>query len=191
TPYRHPEPPVTAADPLPRPGREQNERKDPDRKRAGQGGGAGPAAPDQFAGRLRAALHGILPLLRGGRRIHPDLTPSRLTALAELHTAERPLRISELAARTGIALSTASRMVDLLAASGWIDRHPDPADQRASLISLSEEGDTLLRTVRRETESALCHAILRLDPVRREQLRQALPVLEALARQARHPEPPR
>ncbi|WP_235092675.1 MarR family transcriptional regulator [Streptomyces sp. A1-5] len=89
-----------------------------------------PPAPDQpedpaeLAGRLRQVLQQLVPLLRG-QSPHPDLTPSRLAALAEL-AAHGPLRIGELAARMNITLSTTSRMVDLLDGSGWITRPPRP-----------------------------------------------------------------
>lgn len=79
-----------------------------------------------------------------------------------------------------IALSTTSRMVDLLDNSGWIARRPDPADQRASLISLNDDGLALLRTVRRETTGLLSERIAQLDPDRQQLLYEALPALEEL-----------
>lgn len=141
-------------------------------------------ADAELAGRLRMALQYLVPLLRSNRRTHPDLTPTRQAALGVLDDAG-PLRIGELATRMGISLSTTSRMVDLLAADEWIDRSPDPTDQRASLISLSAEGRSVLHTARRETTSALCHEISRLDDTSRRLLREALPALEALGRQTR------
>ncbi|WP_329180309.1 MarR family transcriptional regulator [Streptomyces decoyicus] len=136
------------------------------------------AEPAELAGRLRAVIQQLLPLLRGLSR-HRDLTPSRTAALAAL-AAHGPLRVSELAARMNIALSTTSRMVDLLDNSGWIARRPDPADQRASLISLNDDGLALLRTVRRETTGLLSERIAQLDPDRQQLLYEALPALEEL-----------
>ncbi|GGZ70967.1 MarR family winged helix-turn-helix transcriptional regulator [Streptomyces subrutilus] len=151
-----------------------------------------PGAPDavELAERLRGAIQALVPLVRG-HTAHPDLTPSRLTALGVLDAAGRPLRIGELASRTGIALSTASRMVDLLADSGWIDRQPDPADQRACLIGLSAAGRAVLGAARRETTGALARKIARLDPDQRGVLRRALPALEALSRPGGEPAPDR
>ncbi|MEU5976892.1 MarR family transcriptional regulator [Streptomyces sp. NPDC047315] len=146
-----------------------------------------PVTDAEAAGRLRAALQHLAPVLRGDQRTHPDLTPSRLAALGVL-AEHSPLRIGELAARMGISLSTTSRMVDLLAASGWIDRRSDPADQRASLIGLSADGSAVLHAARRDTTSALCRAITRLPPDARRRLREALPALESLGRpRAEHP----
>ncbi|MFE2228587.1 MarR family winged helix-turn-helix transcriptional regulator [Streptomyces kronopolitis] len=137
-----------------------------------------PAEPAELAGRLRAVVQQLLPLLRGQQQ-NRDLTPSRTAALAAL-AAHGPLRISELAARMNIALSTTSRMVDLLDGHGWLARRPDPADQRASLISLSDEGLALLHEVRRETTGLLAERIGRLPPDRQRLLRDALPALEEL-----------
>ncbi|MEI5131091.1 MarR family transcriptional regulator [Streptomyces libani] len=134
--------------------------------------------PAELAGRLRAVLQQLLPLIRG-RSPHRDLTPSRTAALAAL-AAHGPLRIGELAARMHIALSTTSRMVDLLDTCGWIARRPDPADQRASLISLNDDGLALLRAVRRETTGLLAERIGRLAPDRQRLLYDALPALEEM-----------
>lgn len=137
-----------------------------------------PAEPAELAGRLRGVVQQLLPLLRGQQQ-NRDLTPSRTAALAAL-AAHGPLRISELAARMNIALSTTSRMVDLLDGHGWLARRPDPADQRASLISLSDEGLALLHAVRRETTGLLAERIGGLEPDRQRLLRDALPALEEL-----------
>ncbi|MCB5908871.1 MarR family winged helix-turn-helix transcriptional regulator [Streptomyces pinistramenti] len=148
-----------------------------------------PAEPAEAAGRLRAAVLRLLPALRG-HSAHRDLTPSRLAALAVLDT-HAPLRISELAARMDIALSTTSRMADLLDACGWIARRPDPEDQRASLLSLSPAGQTLLHSVRCETTSRLAQEIARLTPDRQRLLYDALPALEDLTERMPSAQQPR
>ncbi|MEU9335504.1 MarR family winged helix-turn-helix transcriptional regulator [Streptomyces sp. NPDC048290] len=146
--------------------------------------GAECASDAELAGRLRMAIQHLGPLLRGGQRTDPGLTPSRLAALSVLDEVS-PVRIGELAARTGITLSTASRMVDLLVAAGWVGRAPDPKDQRASLLSLTGAGRSVLRAARTEITGALAREIALLDEGPRGLLREALPALEALARQAR------
>ncbi|MFI9048606.1 MarR family winged helix-turn-helix transcriptional regulator [Streptomyces sp. NPDC053427] len=151
--------------------------------------GVAPEAPQsaELAGRLRAAIQYLLPLLRR-QSVHGDLTPSRLTALAVL-SSHGPLRISDLAARMNIALSTTSRMVDLLDGCGWIARRPDPDDQRASLISLNDDGSALLTSVRQETTGILATEIAGLAPERQRLLHDALPALEELAERAQRPRP--
>ncbi|NUH35990.1 MarR family transcriptional regulator [Streptomyces samsunensis] len=143
---------------------------------------ARPAVPEpaELAERLRIAIQDLLPALRGARGEHGDLTPSRQAALGALAT-QGPMRISALATRLGIALPTTSRMVDLLDASGWIERTPDPEDRRASLIALTDPGRELLRTVRREAATRLAARIEKLSPEERRTLYAALPALESLA----------
>lgn len=141
-----------------------------------------PAVPEsgELAERLRTALQHLLPGLRGTRGEHGDLTPSRQAALGALDT-HGPMRISALATRLGIALPTTSRMVDLLDASGWIERTPDPEDRRASLIALTDPGRQLLHTVRHETAARLAARIETLSPEEQRALYTALPALESLA----------
>ncbi|MDX3850473.1 MarR family transcriptional regulator [Streptomyces sp. AK02-01A] len=140
---------------------------------------AGATEPTQLAGRLRTAIQHLVPVLRD-QSAQRDLTPSRRAAMATL-AAHGPLRVSDLAARMGITVSTASRMVDLLDGSGWIERGPDPLDQRASLIRLNETGRALLDSLRREATRLLAERINRLTEAQRHSLGAALPALEALS----------
>ncbi|MFV0525426.1 MAG: MarR family winged helix-turn-helix transcriptional regulator [Acidimicrobiales bacterium] len=54
-----------------------------------------------------------------------------------------PSRMSRLAEVTGVDISTASRSVGRLVAAGYVERRPDPSDGRASLHSLSDEGEAV------------------------------------------------
>ncbi|MFF1359145.1 MarR family winged helix-turn-helix transcriptional regulator [Streptomyces sp. NPDC058297] len=139
----------------------------------------GPAQAAETAERLRAAIQQLLPELRA-QSTRSQLTPSRLAALAAL-SAHGPLRISDLATRMGIALSTISRMTDLLDGFGWIERKADPKDQRATLIALNETGQALLDTTRRQASARLAERIDQLTPEQQQSLYEALPALEALS----------
>ncbi|MFD7184586.1 MarR family winged helix-turn-helix transcriptional regulator [Streptomyces sp. NPDC056637] len=141
----------------------------------------------QLAERLRAAIQQLLPELRT-HGMQSQLTPSRMAALAAL-SAHGPLRISDLATRMGIALSTVSRMVDLLDGFGWIEREADPNDQRATLIALNDTGRALLDSTRRQAATRLAERIDQLTADHQHSLRDALPALEALSAQ-RPAEPP-
>ncbi|MEU3187796.1 MarR family transcriptional regulator [Streptomyces sp. NPDC006923] len=147
----------------------------------------GAAAPADLADRLRTAIQHLVPVLRE-QSVQRDLTPSRRAAMAML-AAHGPLRVSDLAARMGITVSTASRMVDLLDGSGWIARGPDPLDQRASLITLNETGRGLLDSMRREATRLLAGRIDRLTEAQRRSLVAALPALEALSERDAPPGP--
>jgi DNA-binding MarR family transcriptional regulator len=116
----------------------------------------------------------------GGRA---DLTPTRLTALAVMASAA-PMRIGGLASRLGVQVSTMSRIVDILVASGWVERRPDEADHRACVIGITDAGAALIDTVRQDTATRLAACVARLDPADLAVLEAALPVLESLAQQA-------
>ena len=131
------------------------------------------------AGRLRVAVHRLAHVLRA-QSLHDGLTPTRLSALV-LIEGDGPLRLSDLAVALGSALSSTSRLADLLVEAGWVHRRRDLTDQRASLLELSPAGDALLAALRRDTTTRLATEIAVLSRDQFEALNSALPVLENLA----------
>lgn len=111
-----------------------------------------------------------------------ELTPTRLTALAVMNSAG-PMRMGSLAGRLGVQVSTMSRIVDVLVASGWAERRPDEADARACVIGITGAGVELIDRVRRTGETRLAECVAGLDAADLEVLRAALPILEELAQQ--------
>lgn len=71
--------------------------------------------------------------------VHPDLQSSSYLMLGHL-LDQGPLRASELCAVFDIDKGAISRQVQHLVDLGLVDRTPDPADGRATLISVSDEG---------------------------------------------------
>jgi DNA-binding MarR family transcriptional regulator len=136
--------------------------------------------PD-LPGRLGVAVQMLAHAGKVGGRA--DLTPTRLTALAIMASAG-PMRMGALAARLGVQVSTMSRIVDILVASGWAERRPDEADHRACVIGITDAGSTLIDSVRQDNASRLADCVTRLDPADLAVLEAALPVLESLAQQA-------
>jgi DNA-binding MarR family transcriptional regulator len=112
-----------------------------------------------------------------------ELTPTRITALAVMRSAG-PMRMGNLASRLGVQVSTMSRIVDVLVASGWAERRPDEADHRACVIGITDSGADVISSVRRSHTTRLADYISRLDPADLAALQAALPVLEELAYQA-------
>jgi DNA-binding MarR family transcriptional regulator len=55
-------------------------------------------------------------------------------------SAERTLRMSELAGLANGSLSRLSRVVDRLEKRGWVSRRPDPDDGRYTLATLTDTG---------------------------------------------------
>ena len=77
-----------------------------------------------------------------------------------------------------------SRIVDILVASGWVEREPDEADHRACVIGITDAGSALIDTVRQDNASRLAECVTRLDTADLAVLEAALPILESLAHQA-------
>ena len=104
-------------------------------------------------------------------------------AMSALHTlnADGPLRPSDLAAREGIRPPTLTRILSVLEDGGYVARTPDPADRRASLITVTERGTSTLLATRSARAGHLARHIAELTEEQRRILAQALPVLETLA----------
>lgn len=86
------------------------------------------------------------------RAVHPELEPAAYGLLVRLEEAE-PERATDLAAYFGVGKATMSRQLRALEELGLVAREPDPADGRAYLMRLTEEGRerfARVRSARRE-----------------------------------------
>ncbi len=61
-----------------------------------------------------------------------------------LVAAEGETRMSVLATRLGVTLSTVSGLVERLVEAGCLSRHDDPSDRRQVVVSLTPEGEALI-----------------------------------------------
>src|SRR4029079_12857775 len=100
------------------------------------------------AARLRLAVR------RNARKPRQDahgegaaLTPPAASALAAVER-HGPLTPSELAEIERVKRPTATRTLRVLVEAGLVDRAPDPADGRTSLVSVHGPGPESLRRVR-------------------------------------------
>jgi DNA-binding MarR family transcriptional regulator len=84
----------------------------------------------------RALVDGISAGVRA--RGFDDVRPAHGFAFARL--AAGGANISQLAEHLDVTRQAAAQLVDELAAKGYVERHPDPADARARLITLTEKG---------------------------------------------------
>lgn len=104
----------------------------------------------------------IFLLMQAGRRLstrHPeDLVDPSCFPLAKQLMGDGALRLSDLAATIGLDASTVSRQIKQLEDRGIIERTPDPADGRASLVRLSREG-------RRTMQAAFARRFARIQAV--------------------------
>ncbi|MET8631358.1 MarR family winged helix-turn-helix transcriptional regulator [Streptomyces sp. NPDC004096] len=81
------------------------------------------------------------------REVHPDLEPAAYGLLVRLEEYGRQ-RATELAAYIGVGKATMSRQLRALEELGLVAREPDPADGRAWLVHLTEEGRGRVGNVR-------------------------------------------
>jgi len=77
------------------------------------------------------------------------LTIARYDVLANLETAGGRLGLTELAAAIVLSPSGLSKLLDRMAASGLVQREPDPDDARSSFAQITPRGLALVDEARR------------------------------------------
>lgn len=86
------------------------------------------------------------------------------------HLADGPMRASQLVDRCGVSKQAVSQQLSHLERAGYVSLRPDPTDQRARLVALSEEGrraQCVVARLFREIEADWAAAYGDLDDVRR------------------------
>ncbi|WP_407660929.1 MarR family transcriptional regulator [Kitasatospora purpeofusca] len=136
-------------------------------------------APDAIA----SALYGLA--TRAVRRLPRDMS---LTSAATLATLDRtgPRRITDLAAAEGVTQPAMTVLVRVLEESGLVERKGDPSDKRVTLVCLTEDGASYVRTRRRAGVDAYARLIDELTGDEVEALAAALPALRHLAELESH-----
>ncbi|MGW0772643.1 MarR family winged helix-turn-helix transcriptional regulator [Streptomyces sp. NPDC002835] len=81
------------------------------------------------------------------REVHPELEPAAYGLFVRLEETGQQ-RATELAGYFGVGKATMSRQLRALEDLGLVTREPDPADGRASLVRLTDEGVARFRHVR-------------------------------------------
>lgn len=120
-------------------------------------------------------------LSRALRRAEPsELGPGSVAALGTV-CREGPIRPGDLALREGVTPSTMTRIVALLENNGYLAREGDPADRRAYLVRITEDGKAFLTRLAGVRSKALQAQLDLLSPEERAAIDAALPVLETLA----------
>src|ERR687893_115252 len=73
-----------------------------------------------------------------------DIEPWEFDVLAALRRAGTPYELSpgRLLRETLVTSGTMTNRVDRLAARGYVERYPDPADRRGVIVRLTAEGRT-------------------------------------------------
>jgi len=134
----------------------------------------------EIAAALRVSV-GLL--LRRLRQVRPDdeLTLPESSALARLDRTG-PATPGELARVEQISPQSMGATLTALEARGLIERHPDPADGRRVVLSVTSLGLKLLRNKRGARTEQLAQALSAgFTPAELRQLAAAAPLLERLA----------
>jgi DNA-binding MarR family transcriptional regulator len=130
--------------------------------------------PD-LAGRLR------LVIARTARRLRQEagteLSPSLTAALATIDR-HGPVTPSEVALRERIQRPTVTRLIARLEDAGLVQRTPDPADRRSSLLAITPAGHELIEELRTRKAAYLARRLEQLDPEERATLERAAAILE-------------
>ena len=88
-------------------------------------------------------------------RILPSECPAGSAAVLTLLGRHGAMRMSRLAELLAVDMSVTSRHVAHVAARGWIERSPDPADRRSRILRLSPPGQEQLDELSRRTSHLL------------------------------------
>jgi DNA-binding MarR family transcriptional regulator len=113
------------------------------------------------------------------REMEPwGIAPSQFRAVQVLMT-HGEMRLSTLAEHLRIAPRSATEVVDELQQRGFVDRLPDPADRRATLVALTDQGRTTGAGVRDARAAASERLFAVLDESDRAELARILRKLAA------------
>ena len=95
------------------------------------------------------------------QRAHEAVLEAGITdiTLAQARIAARigphGTRVSDLADQARVTKQSAGFLVDQLAAAGYVERVPDPADRRARLVRLTARAQRVVKTANAEVERVL------------------------------------
>lgn len=134
----------------------------------GAAGRLAPSGADQEFLALERELTVLLRRARANqgemaREVHPDLESSAYGLLIRLDEYGGQ-RATDLAAYVGVGKATMSRQLRALEELGLVAREPDPADGRAWLVHLTEEGRGRVGQVREARRARYVSELAHWDP---------------------------
>ena len=105
------------------------------------------------------------------------LSPRHIAALEQLLAG--PLTVGELASRLGLTLPTVSGVLADLDRAGFIDRQPDPADRRRTLVQIHPAQSAVVGQWLEGAASPLARVLDKLAPSEQIAFLKAMDLLEA------------
>jgi DNA-binding MarR family transcriptional regulator len=131
------------------------------------------------ASQLRHAVVRTSRTLRQEAAEETGLSPTQVAALVTIYR-DGPLTPSELAEIERVKRPTMTRTLACLEREGLVERAPDPADGRSSLVAINEAGRDALARQRRRKSAYLARRLRKLDPDEVETLARAAELLERM-----------
>jgi DNA-binding MarR family transcriptional regulator len=104
------------------------------------------------------------------------LSPRHVAALEQLR--DGPVTVGELASRLGLTLPTVSGVLADLDRAGFVERHPDPADRRRTIVQITPDKSALIGEWLDGAASPLARVLDKLAPSEQEAFLKAMDLLE-------------
>jgi DNA-binding MarR family transcriptional regulator len=104
------------------------------------------------------------------------LSPRHIAALEQLLAG--PLTVGELASRLGLTLPTVSGVLADLDRAGFIERHPDPADRRRTIVAVIPAQAPVVGEWLDGAARPLARVLDKLSPSEQEAFLKAMNLLE-------------
>ncbi|GAA4851649.1 MarR family transcriptional regulator [Luteimicrobium xylanilyticum] len=124
-------------------------------------------------GEFVAVLHAAMRAVRreADAQLGDDaVAPGQLRLLRMLDRAGGVQRPSVLAETLGVSPRSVTSKVDAAERDGYVVRHPDPSDRRATLVELTDRGRAVLARVGDLRASGAGGLLERLDPAEQREL---------------------
>ena len=132
-----------------------------------------------LASQLRVSLVRLTRRLRSEREPSNELSVGAISVLGVL-IREGELSIGQLAAHERVQPPSMTRIVNALAAQGYVERRASAADGRSVLVALADKGRDTLLADRRRRDAWLAQQLRTLTAEERDVLRRVVPILERL-----------
>jgi DNA-binding MarR family transcriptional regulator len=122
---------------------------------------------------------------RGMRRWQDGAAPPATAPLSPRHVAALeqllggPVTVGELASRLGLTLPTVSGVLADLDRAGFIERHPDPADRRRTIVQVIPARARLIGEWLDDAAKPLARVLDKLTPSEQEAFLKAMDLLES------------
>ncbi|CAN5431012.1 MarR family transcriptional regulator [soil metagenome] len=132
-------------------------------------------APLDLAARMRAT---VVPLARALRQQSGgQLTATQVSVLGSI-VRHGPIGLTALAAREQLSLPMVSKVVGILEDNELVERAPDPADARVSLVSVARQGRAWVNESRRRRDEWLAERLAELTADERAVVDTAIAALD-------------